>query len=566
MSNDDQLDEQLRRLARRSIEHRASAVDTDAALSDHHGRLDSSLSPKRTRHRWFAAAAAVTMAVAGVAALAWPRSDTDPVRVATETVALPSIPTDSGSPSTEPSPTASTQPSTSAGATSTAPSTTAVPNDFTVTPTPLALFSILDGYDLDYAVTAPGGGIRLVRYRDDQPDSPAIELILRGTGDDFLNPVRELDRQTWTVNGRTVYDDNEFAGCLPDYCSVGLQWDDNTSVSVAWSAPEGTELGPEHSIESLVGFVSDLGETDPEVFRPVVVSSGPTISAHGVLLASPDGVVAFDGWERQPRVLTTMPAIKAIGLPDGRVLVQTNFSVEPSGLFVVDPNDAPQTPPAPYWPSAIPADGTVSIDVEDAATINGVPTLLLQVKNPDNGTLELASIDASNEDRRVIAEFPDASLGFLPKGFLDVDLRDTESIPAIGGITYNGFEPEVFFSDLNGQRDQRFEQQSAMGPNVRAVGLDPNVFLVSKAVGGPIRIIDQVGDQFVEIDIRDPALANEVDGSLEIEPQLLRTFPVSGSVWVQGSNPEGVIEWIEVGVDGIGRNRVTATTLTTTNR
>ena len=506
------------------------------------------------------------MAVAGVAALAWPRSDPEPDRVATETVALPPIPTDSGSPTTEPSPTAATQPSTSVGSTSTPPPATTVPNDLAVTPTPLELFSFQDGYAVDYAVTAPGEGIRLVRYRDDQPDSPAIELTIRGATDDFLNRVRELDRQTWTVNGRTVYDDNELAGCLPDYCSVGLQWDDNTNVSVAWSAPEGTELGPEHSIESLVEFVSNLRETDPEVFRPVVVSSGPTISARGVLLASPDGVVAFDGWERQPRVLTTISATKAIGLPDGRVLVQTEFSVGPSGLFIVDPNDAPQTPPAPYWPSAIPADGTVSIDVEDAATINGVPTLLLQVKNPDNGTLELASINASNEDRRVIAEFPDASLGFFPKGFLDIDLRDTESIPAIGGITYDGFEPEVFFSDLNGRRDRRFEQQSAMGPNVRAVGLDPNVFLVSKAVGGPITIIDQVGDQFVEIDIRDPALANEVDGSLEIEPLLLRTFPVSGSVWVQGSNPEGVIEWIEIGVDGIERNRVTATTLTTTNR
>ena len=161
----------------------------------------------------------------------------------------------------------------------------------------------------------------------------------------------------------------------------------------------------------------------------------------------------------------------------------------------------------------------------------------------------------------MIADFPDASLGLFPKGFLDIDLRDTESSPAIGGITYDRYDPVVFFSDLNGQRDEFFEQ-SVMGPNVRALGLDPNNFLVSKDIGGPITISDQVGDQFVEIDIQDPDLANEVNGSLEIEPALLRTGPVSGSVWVQGSD----MEWIEIGLDGIERNRVTGITLTTTNR
>jgi len=560
------FDSQVRQLLRTASSDAPTAPGVDSFRS---AGKTTPTRLRRRRRRWATAGAiGLAGAAAGVSFFVVQSDPTDTVR----TVDRP--PVASTSPTTQPpvstsaetSPSVSTQPSTPAAPLSTRPTTTAVPGDATVTPTPLLLFSFVDGYDLDYAVTAPGEQIRLVRYRDDRPDSPAIELILRGTPDDFLNPVRELDRQTWSVNGRTVYDDNQLDGCAPDYCSVGLQWDNNTNVSVAWSAPAGAELGPEHSIESLVDFVSDLGETSPEVFRPVVVSFGPTISAHGVLVAGPDGVVAFDGREQEPLVLTTMPAIKAIGLPDGRVLVQTGFSVDPSGLFIVDPNTAGQTPPTPYWPSAIPDDGTVSIDVEDAATINGVPTLLLQVKNPDNGTLELASINASNEDRRVIAEFPDASLGFFPKGFLDIDLRGTDGVPAIGGITYDGFEPEVFFSDLNGQRDQRFEQQSAMGPNVRAVGLDPNVFLVSKAVGGPITIIDQVGDQLVEIDIRDPALANEVDGSLEIEPLLLRTFPVSGSVWVQGSNPEGVIEWIEIGVDGLERNRVPGITLTTNNR
>ena len=103
MSNDDQLDEQLRRLARRSIERRASAVDTDAAFVDHLGHLDSSRSPTPGSRRWLAGAAAAAVVVAGVAALAWPRSGTDPVRVATETVAPPPVLTDSAT-TTEPLP------------------------------------------------------------------------------------------------------------------------------------------------------------------------------------------------------------------------------------------------------------------------------------------------------------------------------------------------------------------------------------------------------------------------------------------------------------------------------
>ena len=40
MSTDDQLDDQLRRMAERSMKRRAAAVDTGAALSDHQSRLD----------------------------------------------------------------------------------------------------------------------------------------------------------------------------------------------------------------------------------------------------------------------------------------------------------------------------------------------------------------------------------------------------------------------------------------------------------------------------------------------------------------------------------------------
>lgn len=78
MSNDDQLAEQLRRMATRSMERRAAAVDTDAGLNDHRVRLDSLRVPNRRDRRWHAAAAAVVVVAAGITAIAWPRGSGEP--------------------------------------------------------------------------------------------------------------------------------------------------------------------------------------------------------------------------------------------------------------------------------------------------------------------------------------------------------------------------------------------------------------------------------------------------------------------------------------------------------
>ena len=91
MSNDDPLDQQLRRIAETSMERRAEAVDTDVALGDHRVRLQDPPTVAGHDRRWLAAAAAVVILAAGITAIAWPRSAASPDLVATETVAtLPS--------------------------------------------------------------------------------------------------------------------------------------------------------------------------------------------------------------------------------------------------------------------------------------------------------------------------------------------------------------------------------------------------------------------------------------------------------------------------------------------
>jgi hypothetical protein len=50
---------------------------------------------------------------------------------------------------------------------------------------------------------------------------------------------------------------------------VGVQWDDSTAVSVMWMGDPaaGIELGPEHTLESLVVIAGTLMEVPDSVYR-----------------------------------------------------------------------------------------------------------------------------------------------------------------------------------------------------------------------------------------------------------------------------------------------------------
>lgn len=548
------LDNQLRRLVGNATSDTPPAPPiesfTEIAPKPQPHQVDLS------RRRWIVAGATgITAAATVVLFIVFAPGQPEDSRLRT----IPSITIEHTNPST-------TAPS-GAGPTTGLPATTSVE----ATPeselkfTPLLLEPSVQGYTLDYAVSIGGSSdLGLVRYLDDSSDSPSLELIIRDAPDSFLDRVRELDRQTWDVDGRTVYDDNQGEGCLPNYCSVGLQWDENTNVSVTWTARPGTVLGPENDMESLVEHAAALHAAAASTFRPTVSAIGPTISKQGVLVAGPDGVIAFDGWAPDPLVLTTMPAFKATGLPDGRVLIQNDFSVAADGMFVFDPSADDNAELEPYWPSPIPNDASTSIDIEDAATIGGVPTLLMEVTSGGTRSLELAAIDGSDVERRVIAEFP-RGVGENSDGLLNVDLRDTKSIPAIAGILYELSGPTPIFLSLDGERSTDAEESLLATAPVLSVGLDTDSYLVAQLDEGPIMILDQTGDQHREITLDNSLFPNQ-RGSLRIEPTLQRTIPVTGSVWLKLQTLDGLGVWIEVGVDGEERNRVAGTRLTATNR
>lgn len=102
MPNDHELDDQLGHMAKRSQERRASAVDIDTALHEHHGRLQAPGGSRRRQQRWLAGAAAVLVISAGIGAIALPRGR-EPDMVATQTVAS-STPSSTTAPSDAQSP------------------------------------------------------------------------------------------------------------------------------------------------------------------------------------------------------------------------------------------------------------------------------------------------------------------------------------------------------------------------------------------------------------------------------------------------------------------------------
>lgn len=136
--------------------------------------------------------------------------------------------------------------------------------------TELSLQELPDGYTFESAVRDNSLGPQVGMARFVGPEGqPALVLLTRATPDFFRTPI-ELGRQTWPVNGRTVVNDGEGDGsCLPDVCSVGVQWDESTAVSVMWMGDPaaGIELGPEHTVESLVVIAATLMEVPDSFYR-----------------------------------------------------------------------------------------------------------------------------------------------------------------------------------------------------------------------------------------------------------------------------------------------------------
>ncbi len=287
--------------------------------------------------------------------------------------------------------------------------------------TPLLLETVPNGYWLDQAtfITSPDGTTTgNVQYRGNV-DDPAIQLWLSSS----FGPVVDDDRpatpgQSWDVNGRRVTNSTSEGtggeGCRSDYCAVTLIWDDQTGITISWQPIAGQSLLPDHNPDQLVELVAELYEADPDAYRAAATYDTTLLSSLAMVTAGADGVEVIDG--RGFALGTNEPSHRAVVLPDGRTLIQTAELADPDHLFLRTPLYAGQFPPLePFWPPGVPDDGSVRVDIQDAATVNGRPTLLYaEITGPctglDDCTGALKSVAMLGDPApTIVFEFPDSA-------------------------------------------------------------------------------------------------------------------------------------------------------------
>lgn len=223
-----------------------------------------------TQRRYWLSLAAIVLVAAGLAAVIVAVTRPEPSAPAAPSATTPG----SGSPAYEPDTvpvveslpdpfTAVANDDASDDGSATTTSATGAPSGPGLTP--LALAQPPDGYELRQASFGTGpGGRGIVRYGADT-HTTQLQLILRDAPDFFAN-VRDLGRQTWDIDGHTVYSDGELDGCLHDVCSIGLQWDEHTAISILWVDPNGDALVPGSDQASLLELVPKLVES-PQVWQ-----------------------------------------------------------------------------------------------------------------------------------------------------------------------------------------------------------------------------------------------------------------------------------------------------------
>lgn len=339
-----------------------------------------------------------------------------------------------------------------------------------------APFADSESYEFDFAVEPlnredSADPTRVARYRTTEGSNA---IVIRSGPKRYTpqgDPIDTIagDRNVYDSDAfsRDVFDPNIVGPCTSVSCAVWIPWDDNTDVSIQWIArPDITFIGtdPEPTLERLLEVADRLtGDADRvPTARPAIAESAPTISNDGIIVADQTGVTVRDGWEPEPRQLTDTPAFAAVGLPDGRVVITTGSGRGlPGELFTIAPFEGATL--VPFWVDGLPEDGTVRIDIKDAATIDGVSTILYQATTGScsggqdgvfecDGTLDTATISVFDGqpldravDRRVIRDF-----GSVWERGVDVAISDRQQLPDISGVLYDLVVATPYFAAADG--------------------------------------------------------------------------------------------------------------------
>jgi hypothetical protein len=252
MRDDNQIDQELSRLARASLDRRALDVDVDTEFADLSRRLSDGLpaTPLRARReqtRWLAAAAAVVLVVAGVVAISLlrdrpntslvvPPADTSAI----STTPATSLPTSTDAPQTTPAPT-----TTSAVATTLPPATTtpSIPESSVPSAAPAELdvgyfgrhyvdatpYFAIDEFDADGTLlrTLSGDELASLVPRYELPDGQALALDgPRPEGRCVNRPLTPAPHPDLTVARSVGVTSQGVVIAGRDVCPDGVRWGD----------------------------------------------------------------------------------------------------------------------------------------------------------------------------------------------------------------------------------------------------------------------------------------------------------------------------------------------------
>lgn len=275
-------------------------LNVDAALPEHH--------PGR---RALLAAASVIVVLTAVAGLWWRDSSTS-----TTLSEMPAGTTQPTAPNVvlPPSlPTSTTAPDLIATVPSTSLPETEPDNGMLPTFTRLAPGTLPEGFTFESAVWEDlGDDIGYAMYATSS-DDVSFDITIRGVAD-FFGQQTNLGEPISSLGGRPVFIDTGNGTCAPQWCSVGVQWDENTAVSVSFTSAS-SGLDPATSIEPLLAILESL---EPSTSTWVRGSLEEYFAQDGVGCASlPDGVL--------PLVLTE--------IPDGYQLEYAHYEETPDGPY-----------------------------------------------------------------------------------------------------------------------------------------------------------------------------------------------------------------------------------------
>ena len=124
---------------------------------------------------------------------------------------------------------------------------------------PLLFESAPAGYRLHWARydgNLPADTTGLARYVGPAGE-PEIAILLRPEPRAYSGKLEE-DTQTWRVKRRRAAAEPASGLCIDSVCSVNIQWNDSTAVSVSWVNWDGTSLNAEVTHERLVEYARSL--------------------------------------------------------------------------------------------------------------------------------------------------------------------------------------------------------------------------------------------------------------------------------------------------------------------